>query len=98
MSHTQGKFNNDRAFSFIPSVPSQCVDGNEKEDYNLSCYFAKDDVSHGRKGVVCEGAGCPWEKGDPDLITRLEFSTEFGHFSTSISISWSIAPVEVPGY
>ncbi|KAK1830608.1 hypothetical protein QBC39DRAFT_383089 [Podospora conica] len=66
------------AFGFFPSRPEQCTPGH---DVDMKLYDKSNDVSHGRIGVVCEGDGCPDNQMDPDKITRLEFSTDFGHFT-----------------
>lgn len=50
------------AWAFFPTHPNKCDYLNP--DY-ITFYETKDDVSHDRLGVVCEGNGCPWGKGDP---------------------------------
>jgi len=43
-------------------------------------YGAKDDVSWDRS-VACDGDGCSFEHRDPEKIDRLEFNTQWGHYS-----------------
>jgi hypothetical protein len=60
-----------RVYWFFRGQPS-CDDVKRTQEYDES-----DDVS-GSSGVVCDGRGCG---GDPQLIDRLEFNTDFGHYS-----------------
>ncbi|RKU46431.1 hypothetical protein DL546_006505 [Coniochaeta pulveracea] len=64
-----GTFN---TYSFFSGPPS-CDDVNTVKRYDRI-----DDVSGDKQGVACDGGGCT---GSPEDVDRLEFNTDFGHFT-----------------